>query len=87
VITRSREPEKDPDSARFDPKAYIERADISNREKIRQLENWRSDLIQLQRATEENMPAANTGTGETSVRLARVTAALATLRKRIDRDR
>lgn len=65
----------------IDPKELIERDDLANSVKIRLLEDWRSDLIQLQKACEENMPNANSPPGETASRLAQVTAAIVKLKE------
>lgn len=67
---------------RSDLSALMDRSDISPREKLRRLESWQSDLIQLEKADEENMPRANGKPGETAAMLAAVTAAISTLRER-----
>ena len=54
---------------------------VSNEEKIRNLEDMRLDLLERQRATEENMGAkAAQESGEIGDQLQRVTEALAILR-------
>jgi hypothetical protein len=72
-----------PDNEHFDPIGYVERGDAPDREKLKQLEEWQSELIQLQKATEENMPATGARVGQTAARLAKVTAALELIRERI----
>jgi len=64
-----------------DPRDVIDSEDLSDPEKIRLLESWQSDLIQLQKAVEENMPSVDSPPGETAARLAQVTAAIAKLRE------
>jgi hypothetical protein len=64
-----------------DPREVIDSSDLSDPEKIRLLESWQSDLIQLLKAVEENMPSANSQPGETAARLAQVTAAIAKVRE------
>lgn len=55
--------------------------DLSTAEKIKLLEDWRLDLLELQRAAEENMPSATVQPGEVAERLRQVTEALAILRE------
>lgn len=55
---------------------------VSTQEKIRQLEDWRLDLLEKQRATEENMRPSSAGDGENvGEDLRRVTEALADLQE------
>jgi len=84
-VAESRDPARDPDSEDFDPIGFVRKSDVPDHEKLRQLEGWQADLIQLQKATEENMPAAGAKVGRTAGRLARVTAALEMIRERIGR--
>ena len=67
----------------IEPKFLIERQDISPEEKLSLLENWRADLLELQHATEENMPSANVRAGGTGHRLAQVAEAIAVVKKQL----
>jgi nitrogen fixation protein len=43
-----------------EPKYVVENDELSDQEKITILENWKLDLMELQKATEENMPGTGT---------------------------
>jgi len=59
----------------------LDDASVSNEEKIRNLEDLRLDLLERQRATEENMGTkAGREAGEIGDQLQQVTEALTTLR-------
>jgi hypothetical protein len=75
-------PTVDPDEEFSDPAELMERQDLSNEDKIKVLESWQSDLVQLLKAVEENMPGGGTAPDDTAARLARVTAALTKLKER-----
>ncbi len=61
------------------PRDVLEDEDLSRADKIRVLESWKSDLLQLQRASEENMPSAEPQAGATADRLKAVVEALEAL--------
>jgi hypothetical protein len=69
-----------------DPRELIERKNLSDEDKIKVLQDWQSDLIQLQKAVEENMPSISCEPGETAVKLTQVTAAIAKLNERREKD-
>lgn len=75
-------PTVDPDEQFTDPAELTERQDLTNEDKIKVLESWQSDLIQLMKAVEENMPGDGSHPGDTAARLAKVTAALTKLKDR-----
>jgi hypothetical protein len=58
-----------------DPRRLIEDQALSDKQKVQLLMNWRLELIELQRATEENMTGADES-GEVTERLRKVTDAL-----------
>lgn len=78
---------RDPERAFEEPRELIERSDLSTNEKILVLESWQSDLIELQKAVEENMISDNRNPGETAARLAQVTAAITNLREKREMSR
>lgn len=66
---------RDPQSEFHEPADIISRSDLSSQEKLTVLESWQADLIELQKALDENM--SGTGEpGETATKLAQVTAAI-----------
>lgn len=63
--------------------ALLDDASVSTEEKIRTLEDARLDLLERQRATEENMePTSAAGTGKIGEQLQQITNALTALRER-----
>lgn len=62
------------------PQQVLE-SDLAADEKIAILEDWQLDLVERQRATEENMPAAATEAGAIADALRDVNAALIALRE------
>ncbi len=52
----------DPKSLFKEPRYVVANQELSDQEKITILENWKLDLIELQKATEENMPGTGTET-------------------------
>lgn len=66
---------KDPEREFREPRHLIEDQELSDTQKIQLLINWRLDLLELQRATEENMAGTN-DSGEVAERLKQVTDAL-----------
>ena len=73
---------RDPDGRFRNPVELLERSDLSDEDKITILQSWQTDLIELQKAVEENMQNATGDSGETAARLAAVTAAIAEFRER-----
>ena len=69
-----------------DPRELVECEDLSDADKIKVLQDWQSDLIQLEKAVEENMPSINCEPGETAVKLTQVTAAIADLKEHRESD-
>lgn len=67
---------KDAEDAYEHPRSVLEDAALSRSDKIRILESWKDDLLQLQRASEENMPSADAGAGDTAERLQEVVEVL-----------
>jgi hypothetical protein len=70
---------RDPESKLGEPVKLVERSDLTTREKLVILESWRADLVELQKAAEENMASVNLDAGVTAARLAEVMAAIALL--------
>lgn len=67
---------RDPDGAFREPAEVIERDDLSVDEKIAVLQSWQADLVELQKATEENMSDSGGDSGKTAAKLSQVTAAI-----------
>jgi hypothetical protein len=68
----------DPQKAFAHPQHLVDAKGLSNDEKIRLLLDWRQDLLEMQTATEENMPGQR-GDAGVAVRLKDVTDALLAL--------
>ena len=66
----------DPEHRFGDPRQLAADPAISDAEKLRILESWRLDLVELQRAEEENMPSAGVEPDETAKKLAEVSRVL-----------
>jgi hypothetical protein len=64
-----------------EPLDIAESPDLSDAEKIRLLENWQTDLLELLRATEENMPGVANESSDVAEKLRRVHEALAAVRR------
>jgi hypothetical protein len=58
----------------------VESDELTDMEKLKILESWQMDLIELQKAEEENMPGGSEDPGDTARKLEAVTAAIETLR-------
>lgn len=67
---------KDAEKTYGEPRRVLEDASLSTAEKIDVLESWKSDLLQLQRASDENMPGTDVQGGSTADRLKQVVEAL-----------
>ena len=68
----------DPQSTFLEPRFVVENRGLSHDEKIKVLLDWRQDLLELQTATEENMPPER-GQSNVGARLTAVTDALIAL--------
>jgi hypothetical protein len=63
------------------PEDVVKCDDLSIEAKIVVLESWQADLIDMQKAVEENMESEFLEPGETAAKLAQVTAAIARVRE------
>lgn len=63
-----------------EPRYVVTNEELSDQEKITILENWKLDLMELQTATEENMPGSGTETGGVADELGAVIEALRMIR-------
>jgi hypothetical protein len=72
---------RDPEVAFGDPNQLARRTDLSHEEKLDVLESWRLDLLELQRASEENMSSADSGAGSVAEKLRQVSEALDAIRR------
>jgi hypothetical protein len=68
---------RDPEGEAGDPAVFAGRADLTDEEKLRVLQSWRTDLLEMQHAVEENMASVGRKPGDVSARLAEVMAAIA----------
>ena len=68
---------RDPERTIADPKRLVADQQLSIEDKLSLLESWQTDLIELQRATEESMGPANVSPGANAAKLASVTQAIA----------
>ena len=73
----------DPERTFVEPKRLIADKELSDGDKLALLESWQADLIELQKAAEENMGPANVSPGENAAKLASVTEAIAIVREQI----
>ena len=71
---------RDPEHEFGEPGKLAGADDLSLSEKVDILVSWQADLIELQRAEEENMPGSDPDTGAIGKKLSDVTAVLETLR-------
>lgn len=71
-----------PESVFRDPREVLDAPGWATQERLEILASWQNQLIELQRATEENMPRAG-GSPETATRLSEVCSALLALRQAI----
>jgi hypothetical protein len=67
---------RDPEREFLEPHYLVERQDISAEDKLTLLKNWHADLLELQRASEENMPSANVPAGLAAEKLSKVAQAI-----------
>jgi len=71
---------RDPETEFGEPRHIVECGDLPPDEKLRLLDTWRADLIELLTAEEENMQSQNVAPSETAEMLMRVCEALALVR-------
>lgn len=72
---------RDPETEFNDPRQLVESTSLTATEKLKILESWQMDLIELQKAEEENMSNGSTDTGSTAKKLAEVMEAIVHLRQ------
>lgn len=75
---------KDVEKVYSEPSRVLDDADLTRADKIDVLLNWKNDLVQLQRASEENMPSTDVRAGATADLLKQVVEALETLQAEQD---
>lgn len=73
---------RDPDTQLQGPDELLGRRDLSVTQKLQVLRCWYADLIEDQKATEENMSGSTREPGATGARLAQVSAAIHRLENR-----
>jgi hypothetical protein len=78
---------RDPGSRFRDPNELLARTDLAAGEKLQILQNWHADLVELLKATEENMAGAGSGTGTNAAQLSRVSDAISRLESQAARAR
>lgn len=76
----------DPELEFGDPKRLAMSRDLSLQRKLEVLESWRLDLIELQRAEDENMRGREAEPGSTAKKLAEVSAVIALLEREVSRE-
>ncbi|HMB72388.1 MAG TPA: hypothetical protein VKQ06_02375 [Gammaproteobacteria bacterium] len=76
----------DPELEFGDPKRLAMNPDLSLQRKLEVLESWRLDLIELQRAEDENMRGLEITPGATAKRLADVSSVLALLEREMAKE-
>lgn len=64
-----------------EPRHVVTNKELSDQDKISILENWKLDLMELQKATEENMPGRGNETGSVADELGAVIEALRMIRR------
>ena len=74
---------RDPEREFLEPRYLVERQDISAEDKLTLLKNWQADLLELQRASEENMPSANVPSGLVAEKLSKVAQAIESVGKQL----
>lgn len=74
---------RDPDRTFSEPRLLVENQELSAAEKIAVLESWQADLIELQKAADENMGSANVAPGTNAAKLAKVTEAIALMKEQL----
>lgn len=69
---------QNPDREFQDPRRLLEDQELTDKQKVQLLMNWRLDLLELERATEENMASAK-DTGKVAEKMKKVNDALGAL--------
>lgn len=77
---------RDPERTFTEPRLLVENDELSASEKLAVLESWQADLIELQKAAEENMGSANVAPGTSAAKLAKVTEAIALMQERVQNE-
>lgn len=77
---------RDPDRTFSEPRLLVESQELTATEKLAVLESWQADLIELQKAAEENMGSANVAPGTNAAKLAKVTEAIALMKERLQNE-
>jgi hypothetical protein len=72
---------RNPEQEFGSPMQLVESDGLTDTEKMTILKSWQMDLIELQRAEEENMPNDSDDPGDTARKLAAVTAAIEAMPK------
>ena len=83
MILERQELLRDPEKEFATPMHLVECQELSDEDKLKALQNWRLDLIELQQATSENMADANSPPGTTAEKLRQVSEAIETLESRL----
>ena len=73
---------RNPEQEFGSPMQLVESDGLTDTEKLTILQSWQMDLIELQRAEEENMPNESDAPGDTAKKLAAVTKAIEACQKR-----
>lgn len=71
---------KDVEKLYQEPRNVLEDADLSDADKLKVLENWKADLVELLTASDENMPSSQADAGSVADRLQGVVEAIEILR-------
>jgi hypothetical protein len=82
VKTALRDMIRYPEGRLREPLELVERPDLTHQEKLAVLQSWQTDLVELQKAAEENMEGTGPLPGGSGARLAQVMEAIAILRER-----
>ena len=80
VVSAAQKSVRNPASEFSDPQQVVDEPLLSVEQKIAILESWKLDLIEMQRAEEENMAGAASGTEANARTLTEVTRAIHALR-------
>lgn len=76
----------DPETEFRDPRRIAVNRKLTLQMKLEILESWKLDLIELQRADDENMRGRNSGSGATAKKLAEVSEVIAVLEREYARE-
>jgi hypothetical protein len=72
---------RDPQGTFSEPRRVVENQELTAEQKLTILKSWQLDLLELLRATEENMPSADRQPGEVAEELRQVNDALVAVRR------